>query len=116
LRDDFLTRRDAFVTLAALDRETFLVEVRQSKKIPTARIAIRNPRTEKDMAKKKLVVDLKPIKTQILKAESALKSYKSKVTPADAQKISLNIEALECLRKDVAKICKGKMTHAFSPK
>lgn len=68
------------------------------------------------MAKKKLVVDLKPIKTQILKAETALKGYKNKVSPTDAQKISLNLEALECLRKDVAKICKGKMTHAFSPK
>ena len=67
------------------------------------------------MAKKKLVVSLKPIKVQIQKAEKSLRKIKPKVSPADRKQIDLDIKNLNTALATLRNICHGIMTHGFSP-
>jgi spermidine/putrescine-binding protein len=68
------------------------------------------------MAKKKLVVSLKPIKEQIQKAEKNLRKIKPKVSVADRKQIDLDIKNLNAALATVREICKnGIMTHGFDP-
>jgi len=68
------------------------------------------------MAKKKLVVSLKPIKEQIQKAEKSLRKIKPKVSAADRKQIDLDIKNLNAALATVRTICKnGIMTHGFAP-
>ncbi len=71
------------------------------------------------MAKKtkKLEVSLKPIKKDIDKAISALRSFKSKVSATDSKTIDLQIKLLNKAMKDVKMACENKkMTPGFPPK
>jgi len=71
------------------------------------------------MAKKtkKLEVSLKPIKKDIDKAISALRSFKSKVSATDSKTIDLQIKLLNKAMKDVRTACENKkMTPGFPPK
>jgi hypothetical protein len=71
------------------------------------------------MAKKtkKLEVSLKPIKKDIDKAISALRSFKSKVSATDSKTIDLQIKLLNKAMKDVKTACENKkMTPGFPPK
>jgi hypothetical protein len=66
------------------------------------------------MAKKTLVVSLKPIKVQIQKAEKSLRKIKPKVSVADRTQIDLDIKNLNAALATVKEICKnGIMTHGF---
>lgn len=69
------------------------------------------------MAKKmkKLEVSLKPIKRDIDKAISALRSFKSKVSAADNKEINLQIKLLNKAMKDVKAACDNKkMTPGYN--
>ncbi len=69
------------------------------------------------MAKKKLVVNLKPIKQDIEKVIKTLQGFKSQVSAADSQNINLRIKHLKGAIKDLRQSCKNaKMTPGFSPK
>jgi hypothetical protein len=68
------------------------------------------------MAKKKLEVSLKPIKTEIDKAEKELKSLKSRVSRADRRKVDSDLKDLVKIRALVIRSCRSTMTHIFVPK
>jgi hypothetical protein len=69
------------------------------------------------MAKKKLQVNLKPIAREIEKTIKTLTGFKSKVSAADGQKITLKIKNLKGALADVKATCTDKkMTPGFSPK
>jgi hypothetical protein len=68
------------------------------------------------MAKKKLVVNLKPIKQDIERVIKTLSGFKSKVSDADSERIDLKIKHLDGAIKDLKQACKNaKMTPGFSP-
>lgn len=68
------------------------------------------------MAKKKLVVNLKPIAQDIERAKKTLKGFKSKVSAADGARIDLKIEFLNAAIKDLKQTCRNsKMTPGFNP-
>jgi hypothetical protein len=69
------------------------------------------------MAKKKLVVSLKPIKQEIENVIETLGGFKSKVSAADSQRIDLKIKLLKGAIKELQRTCKNaKMTPGFLPK
>ena len=68
------------------------------------------------MAKKKLVVSLKPIAQDIERVKKSLKGFKRKVSVADRARIDLKIKYLDAAIKDLRQSCKNsKMTPGFNP-
>jgi anaerobic ribonucleoside-triphosphate reductase len=67
------------------------------------------------MAKKKLEVNLKPIKDQIKKAQQELRGLKPQAIVGARKKIDLEVKRLDDVASKLAKICKGKMTVGFAP-
>ena len=67
------------------------------------------------MAKKKLVVDLRPIKEQIKKAQQELRGLKSQAAVGARKKIDLDLKRLDGVTASVAKICRSRMTVSFVP-
>jgi hypothetical protein len=117
LQDVFLTRRDLFVTLAALDPDTLSSKNGNRRTYPLPGSTSGNPRTEIAMAKtKSLKVNLKPIKQDIEKTIKKLRGFKSKVSAADKTAIDLKIGYLNDAIKDLKQSCKNaKMTPGFAP-
>jgi hypothetical protein len=66
------------------------------------------------MAKKQQVVNFKPIKVALEKAEKTLNGLKKKVAPADAAKLDSKIKLANTIKKDIANLCRGRMTVPFS--
>ena len=67
------------------------------------------------MAKKKLEVNLKPIKDQIKKAQQDLRALKPRTIVGARKKIDLDVKRLDGVIQALAKICRGRMTVAVSP-
>jgi hypothetical protein len=72
-------------------------------------------RLEKPVAKPKLEISLAPIAEQIGKVEKQLRALRPKVAVADRKRIDLDIADLKKLKKTIREVCKGRMTHGFSP-
>jgi len=66
------------------------------------------------MAKKQRVVNLKPIKVELEKAEKALKGLKGKVAKAEITKLASKIKLAGTIKKDILDLCHGRMTIPFS--
>ena len=66
------------------------------------------------MAKKQKVVNVKPIRVALEKAEKALKGLKGKVAKAEITKLDSKIKLAGSIKKDIFDLCHGRMTIPFS--
>jgi hypothetical protein len=67
------------------------------------------------MAKKKLEVNLRPIRDQIKKAQQQLRKLKPQAIVGARKKIDLEVQRLDDIAASVAKICRSRMTVSFAP-
>jgi hypothetical protein len=65
--------------------------------------------------KKKVIVKVPDLRADIRTAVSKLSKVLPKVSAADQTNIKLEIEKLKAFDAEIKGLCKGKMTHAFSP-
>ncbi|MBV9885528.1 MAG: hypothetical protein JO119_03180 [Acidobacteria bacterium] len=67
------------------------------------------------MAKKKLEVDLRPIRDQIKKAQQKLRRLKPQAIVGARKQIDLDLNRLDDVAASVSKICRSRMTVSFAP-
>jgi hypothetical protein len=67
------------------------------------------------MAKKKLEVNLRPIKDQIKKAQQQLRKIRPQAAVGSREQINLDVNSLNDIAASVSKICRSRMTVSFAP-
>ena len=67
------------------------------------------------MAKKKLEIDLRPIRAQIKQIQAEMRGLKPRASAAAQTKIARDSKRLDGVIKQLTSICKGRMTLPFDP-
>jgi hypothetical protein len=65
--------------------------------------------------KKKVIVKVPDLRADIQTAVSKLRKALPKVSAADQTNIKLEIEKLKAFEAEIKGLCKGRMTHVYSP-